>query len=123
MRSKLATLATTPLIGNTKSAAGLRDGIATLTEQGGSRPNATHNLILLTDGIMTQGDDPVALAALALSQNIKVHTITFSSQADQVLMQQVATAGGGSYYHAPDAATLHAIFQQLAETLPAMLVQ
>ncbi|MCA9158561.1 MAG: VWA domain-containing protein [Planctomycetales bacterium] len=123
VRSKLATLATRPLIGNTNIAAGLRDGIATLTEQGGSRPNATHNLILLTDGIMTQGDDPVALAALALSQNIKVHTITFSSQADQVLMQQVATAGGGSYYHAPDAATLHAIFQQLAETLPAMLVQ
>lgn len=50
----------------------------------------------------------MALAALALSQNIKVHTITFSSQADQVLMRRVATAGGGSYYHT-DAATLHAI--------------
>lgn len=123
VRSKLAARGTKPLIGNTNIAAGLRDGIATLTEQGGSRPNATHNLILLTDGIITQGDDPVELAALAKSQNIKVHTITFSAQADQELMQEVATAGGGTYHHAPDAATLHAIFQQLAETLPAMLVQ
>ena len=80
-------------------------------------------LILLTDGIITQGDDPVALAALALTQNIKVHTITFSAQADQALMEQVAIAGGGTFHHAPDSATLHAIFQQLAETLPAMLVQ
>lgn len=123
VRSKLATLGNKPLIGNTNIAAGLRDGIATLTEQEASRPNATHNLILLTDGIMTQGDDPVELAALALSQNIKVHTITFSAQADQTLMQDVATAGGGTYHHAPDAATLHAIFEQLAETLPAMLIQ
>ncbi len=123
VRSKLALHGTKPLIGNTNIAAGLRDGIATLTEQGSSRPNATHNLVLLTDGIITQGDDPVALAALALSQNIKIHTITFSAQADQELMEQVAIAGGGTYHHAPDAATLHAIFQQLAETLPAMLVQ
>lgn len=123
VRTKLAELGTKPLIGNTNIAAGLRDGISTLGSQGTSRPNATHNLILLTDGVMTQGDDPVELAALALTQNIKIHTITFSDQADQELMEQVAAAGGGTHYHAPDAETLHAIFQQLAETLPAMLVQ
>lgn len=123
IRTKLAEIGSKPLIGNTNIAAGLRDGINTLAAQGTSRPNATHNLILLTDGVITQGDDPVELAGLAVKQNIKIHTITFSDQADQALMQQVATAGGGNHYHAPDAATLHAIFQQLAETLPAMLVQ
>jgi Ca-activated chloride channel family protein len=123
VRTKLALIGTKPLIGNTNIAAGLRDGIATLAGQGASRPNATHNLILLTDGVITQGDDPVELAALALTQNIKVHTITFSAQADQDLMQRVAVAGGGAHYHAPDATTLHTIFQTLAETLPAMLVK
>ncbi len=123
IQSQLQVMGTKPLIGNTNIAAGLRDGISTLAGQGASRPNATHNLVLLTDGVLTQGDDPVALAALAQSQNIKVHTITFSAQADQALMLQVATAGGGNHYHAPDAATLNAIFTQLAETLPAMLVQ
>lgn len=123
IRTKLAAIGAKPLIGNTNIAAGLRDGISTLGSLGTSRPNATHNLILLTDGVITQGDDPVELAGLALKQNIKVHTITFSEQADQVLMAEVAAAGGGNHYHAPDAATLHAIFLELAETLPAMLVQ
>ncbi len=122
VRTKMTQLGTKPLIGNTNIAAGLRDGISTLLGTGTARSTATHNLVLLTDGMMTQGDDPVELAALALTQNIKVHTITFSAQADQTLMQAVAVAGGGSHYHAPDSATLHTIFQQLAETLPAMLV-
>ncbi len=122
VRAKMSVLGTKPLIGNTNIAAGLRDGISTLLGTGTARSTATHNLVLLTDGVITQGDDPVELAALALTQNIKVHTITFSEQADQTLMQAVAAAGGGNHYHAPDSATLHTIFQQLAETLPAMLV-
>ncbi len=123
VRSALTTRGSAPVIGNTNIAAGLRDGITTLTSQAASRPNASHNIVLLTDGIKTQGEDPVALAALALQQNISVHTVTFSSQADQDLMAQVAAAGGGQHYHAPDAATLTAIFETLAETLPAMLIQ
>lgn len=123
IRAALNAIGSKPVIGNTNIAAGLRDGINTLASQANSRPNASHNVVLLTDGIKTQGDDPIALAAAALTQNIKVHTITFSDQADQVLMQAVATAGGGQHYHAPDAATLTAVFTQLAETLPAMLIQ
>jgi Mg-chelatase subunit ChlD len=123
IRNQLTLIGSKPVIGNTNIAAGLRDGIATLASQASSRPNASHNLVLMTDGILTQGDDPVELAALALTQNIKVHTITFSAQADQDLMEQVAIAGGGQHYHAPDAATLTEIFTELAETLPAMLTQ
>ncbi len=123
VRGAMNSIGSRPLIGNTNIAAGLRDGIDTLSSLATSRPHATHNIVLLTDGIMTQGDDPVALAALALTQNIKVHTITFSAQADQTLMEQVATAGGGAHYHAPNAAALTTIFATLAETLPAMLVE
>ena len=121
--ARIDVIGSRPIIGNTNIAAGLRDGLSALAGQSTSRPHATHNIVLLTDGMLTQGDDPVALAATALSQNIKVHTITFSAQADQDLMQQVATAGGGFHYHAPDAATLSSIFATLAETLPAMLVE
>ncbi|MEZ6137720.1 MAG: VWA domain-containing protein [Pirellulaceae bacterium] len=123
IRSSLDTIASKPLIGNTNIAAGMRDGIAVLTTASGSRPNASRSLVLMTDGIMTQGDDPVAIAAAALADNITVHTITFSDQADQTLMAQVAAAGGGNHYHAPDGATLAEVFRTLAETLPAMLVQ
>ena len=123
IRSAVQAVGSGPVIGNTNIAAGLRDGINVLNSQSSSRPNASHNIVLLTDGIMTQGDDPVALAATALEQNISVHTVTFSSQADQDLMIEVAAAGGGSHYHAPDAATLTTIFETLAETLPAMLIE
>lgn len=122
VRTALDVRGSAPVIGNTNIAAGLRDGITALASQAASRPNASHNLVLLTDGIQTQGEDPVALAALALAQNISVHTVTFSDQADQELMEEVAEAGGGEHYHAPDAATLTAIFETLAETLPAMLI-
>lgn len=123
IRSSLTTVGSQPLIGNTNIAAGLRDGIAVLTTAAGSRPNALRSIVLLTDGVKTQGDDPVAIAAAALTNNITTHTITFSDQADQVLMAQVALAGGGDHYHAPDGATLAEIFRTLAETLPAMLIQ
>lgn len=123
IRTAMDLLGSKPVIGNTNIAAGLRDGIMTLSSQVQSRPNAQHSIVLLTDGVMTQGDDPVALAALALEQNISVHTVTFSDQADQVLMAQVAAAGGGEHYHAPDGETLTEIFRELAETLPAMLVK
>ncbi len=122
LRNKLTAIGNQPVIGNTNIAAGLREGITALTSEAASRPNAFRSVVLLTDGVMTQGDDPVALAAVALSQNITVHTITFSQQADQSLMQAVAAAGGGNHYHAPDAAALNATFRKLAETLPAMLV-
>ena len=123
IRSAINTIGSKPLIGNTNIAAGLRDGIATLTSASGSRPNASRSVILLTDGIMTQGDDPVALAAAALAENITIHTITFSDEADQVLMAEVAAAGGGEHHHAPDGAALAEVFRELAETLPAMLIQ
>ncbi len=96
--------------------------MAVLTTAAGSRPNASRSIVLLTDGIMTQGDDPIAIAAAALADNITVHTITFSDQADQELMAAVAAAGGGEHYHAPDGATLADVFRNLAETLPAMLI-
>ncbi len=123
IRASLKNTGSQPLIGNTNIAAGLRDGIAVLTTAAGSRPNATRSIVLLTDGVVTQGDDPVALAAIARTDNITIHTITFSAQADQELMKKVASAGGGEYYHAPDGATLAEVFRKLAETLPALLIQ
>lgn len=132
IRASMTFIGSKPVMGNTNIAAGLRDGINTLAAEATSRPNSAHNVVLFTDGVMTQGDDPVALAALALTQNIKVHTITFGEETALVgedglsgreRMAAVAAAGGGTYYHAPDAATLNAIFAELAETLPAMLIQ
>jgi Ca-activated chloride channel homolog len=112
-----------PLIGNTNIAAGLREGINSLTDPSKSRVTATKVIVLLSDGIKTQGDDPVELANTARSMNIKVCTIAFSAQADVALMKNVAAAGGGQFYNAPTAAQLETVFREIAETLPAMLTQ
>lgn len=121
INTKMNLLASRPLIGNTNIAAGLREGIHELVDPQRVRITSSKSIVLLTDGILSQGDDPVALAAQARDMNIRVHTVAFSAQADVNLMQRVATAGGGKCYVAPDAATLSAAFRTIAATLPNML--
>lgn len=116
-------LGSQPLIGNTNIAAGLREGINALTDPSNSRVTSCKTIVLLTDGILTQGDDPVQLATMARNMNIRIHTIAFSAQADADLMTRVAQAGGGQCYIAPDAESLRSVFKTIAATLPNMLTE
>ncbi len=118
----LARIAEEPIIGNTNIASGMQVGVGILTADG-ARITAKATMVVLTDGVWTQGTNPVEVAAAAAAANITVHTITFSEQADQVLMTQVAQAGGGNHYHAPTEEALHEAFRQIAETLPSVLVK
>ena len=120
---KLDDIAKNPLIGNTNIAAGLREGINVLTDPSSSRMTSCKTIILLTDGLLTQGDDPVQLATMARAMNIRIHTIAFSAQADADLMTRVAQAGGGQCYIAPDANALRSAFRTIAATLPNMLTE
>lgn len=123
MDTRLNAIATQPLIGNTNIAAGLREGVNALTDPTRSKITSSKSIVLLTDGLLTQGDDPVALATVAREMNIRIHTIAFSAQADVALMRRVAQAGGGQCYVAPDAASLTAAFRTIAATLPNMLTE
>jgi Ca-activated chloride channel homolog len=123
IKTRMNAIATNPLIGNTNIAAGLREGVNALTDPTRSRITSCKAIVLLTDGIKTQGDDPVALATMAREMNIRIHTIAFSAQADVNLMQQVAQAGGGQCYVAPTAASLTTAFRTIAATLPNMLTE
>lgn len=120
---KLELMGTVPLIGNTNIAAGLREGINALTDPSTSRMTSCKTIVLLTDGLLTQGDDPVELATMARNMNIRIHTIAFSAQADADLMTRVAQAGGGQCYVAPDAESLRNVFKTIAATLPNMLTE
>jgi len=121
--TKMGTNASQPLIGNTNIAAGLREGVNALTDPNLTRVTSCKTIVLLTDGILSQGDDPVALATTAREMNIRIHTIAFSAQADVLLMTRVAQAGGGQCYVAPNAASLEAAFRTIAATLPNMLTE
>ena len=109
-----------PIPGGTSISSGLDDAITVLTG-GSARPLAHKTVVLLTDGVHNHGPAPINSAYVAHAEGITIHTITFSAGADQAQMQAVAAATGGNHYHAPDAASLTAIFREIAMTLPVVL--
>lgn len=109
----MTTLNTTNWGGMTEIDAGVIAGRTELTSATYSRPNARKIMIVLTDGLYT-GADPVPEAATAAAQGIIVHSVTFGAGANQADMQHLAEVGNGTHHHAPDPATLTAIFRKLA---------
>jgi len=117
----------TPLLGNTNIEAGLNMAQTELT---GPRARVTANrtIILLTDGVATTGNLSIPSLTLAarLNSQIVTNTITFGGEANsgsaQSAMSGAATNGNGTFYAAPTAATLQQAFQQIADSLPAVLI-
>ncbi|MBX3440078.1 MAG: VWA domain-containing protein [Planctomycetaceae bacterium] len=113
VRTAMNTLNTSIWGGNTEIHSGVIRGTAALTDPVRSRPNAYKVMIVLTDGNYT-ADNPIPYAAAAANAGIIVHAVTFSDGANQEDMRELASVGGGSFYHAPDAETLEAVFRRLA---------
>ena len=105
--------------GSTNIEGGIARGVEACTTD--SRLFATKVMILLTDGIDTTKSDPVGAAKLATAYDIMIFTITFSDEADQATMKQVAAVGRGKHYHASNAADLKQIFQDIARQLPILI--
>jgi Ca-activated chloride channel homolog len=108
-------------MGLTNIHAGISEGVNSLMDSRYSRPWAIKVLIVLTDGRRTAGSDPVLAATSAFNQGIVVYAVTFSKEADQSLMRQVAAKGGGAHYHAATAEELLELFRTVARRLPTLL--
>ena len=104
--------------GGTAIGSGIQEGFNALR---GGRNWAVKVLIVMTDGIQNYGTDPVTSAKAAANTGIQIYTITFSNEADQTLMQQVAKIGAGKHFHAANAAALTNAFQQIADALPSLI--
>ena len=94
-------------------------------------------IILLTDGINNAGSvDPMTAAEIAKKYNVRVYTIGVGSEGmapypfptpygvqyqnmkvliDETLLQNIATATGGSYFRATDNEKLRGIYRQIDE--------
>jgi len=78
--------------------------------------------ILLTDGQNQCGGIPppcgdtftIQMAQIAKANNITIFTIGLSSAADAALLGQVASITGGTYYPAPDAASIRWIYYEIS---------
>jgi Mg-chelatase subunit ChlD len=115
-----------PLLGDTNISAGLTMAQTALT---GSlaRATADRTIILLTDGVPTEGNLNIAsvVQSIRTSSDIVTHVITFSAEAasgsNATMMQDAAADGNGMYFNAPTAAQLQQAFQDIADSLPAVL--
>ena len=65
--------------------------------------------------------NPINAAKNAVTDNITIHCICFLQSANQTTCQDVASMTGGKFYYATDSASLTAIFQTIANSLPVAL--
>jgi Mg-chelatase subunit ChlD len=79
------------------------------------------HLLLLSDGQPNRGitdrNQLAALAASAAERGVGLSTVGFGPDHDELLMQALADAGGGSYHYVESAADIPAVFQREATDL------
>lgn len=114
IESGMTRLSNGEMLGNTNIYAGIQSGITVLTDAARMRKSAEKVMIVLTDGVATDGASPLLAAQDAKAKRITIHTVTFSGGADQTTMKQVALTTGGTHYHAPTPAELVDIFRKIA---------
>ena len=109
--------------GKTNVGGGIMEAIAALNHPTKSRPWANQVMVLMSDGNHNTGTDPLTAAEEAVAAEIPIYTVSFSTEADQDLMQQIADMTGGAHYFAVDAQQLNDAFRSIARRLPSMLTQ
>lgn len=109
--------------GATNIGSGIHEALNALDASGYSRPWAAKVIVVMTDGIHNVGSNPEWAASDAFNAGVTVYTITFSAEADQSRMAQVAINGGGKHFHANDGAALQQAFTDIARSLPTLLTE
>ncbi|MEM9645963.1 MAG: vWA domain-containing protein [Planctomycetota bacterium] len=109
--------------GGTNIGEGMMAGGAAVNDSARSRPFASKVLIVMSDGIHNVGHDPKHAAKILADQGITVFTVTFSQEADQTRMKEIADMCGGQHFHAVSASQLSDAFQAIARSLPTLLTR
>lgn len=80
-------------------------------------------MIVMTDGRHNRGPEPRENAKKLAADGVKIHTITFGSDADRPRMEEVALIGGGRHFHADNGSELREIYREIALTLSTMITE
>ena len=107
--------------GGTNIGGGIEAGVDILSGSSSSRTGAVKVIIVLTDGIHNIGRNPNRAANNAADDGALIFTVTFSNEADQARMQQVANTGAGKHFHATNADDLIEVFRAISKELPNLL--
>lgn len=109
--------------GGTNIGDGLREGAAALNDPDLTRDFALKVVVLMTDGIHNFGTEPDRAARRLAGENITVFTVTFSDEADQERMKEVAEICSGQHFHAVTREQLSEAFKQIARSLPTLITK
>ncbi|MBB3207120.1 Flp pilus assembly protein TadG [Rhodopirellula rubra] len=109
--------------GGTAIGKGLQEGLAAITDASVARPYAVKVMILLTDGIHNTGTSPESVSWSLKNAGVTLFTITFSNEAGQNRMKNLAENCGGLHFHAVDATQLTTAFEDIARRLPSLMTQ
>ena len=112
-----------PATGFTAIGQGLQFGTDSLVSDANARPFAEKAIILMTDGIENREPFVDTVVPTAQLRDHVVFTISFGSDADQALMQQVALDTGGEHFHAADGDELRQVFLDIARTLAVTTIE
>ncbi len=123
--SAMSNLRSQEVNGATAIGSGMTEGVKNFATSK-ARPFSSKTMVVLTDGYENSGPiGAVAAAKQITAGNVTIHTITFGQGANTSLMKQVAQIGNGRFYDVDggDAETLTAVFQDIVNNLPTILVQ
>jgi Ca-activated chloride channel homolog len=119
----LAEYSSKPIMGGTNIRLGLIMARRQLLGSPWRRITAQRSIVLFSDGLYTDSTDPRTVISDLKANDITVHTISLSSQADQALMRELAEQTGGTHVHADSSTDLRRAFRTIAESLPTILIQ
>ncbi|MFG0288940.1 MAG: VWA domain-containing protein [Rhodopirellula sp. JB044] len=109
--------------GGTAIGTGLYEALGAITDESVARPYAVKVMILLTDGIHNTGTSPESASWSIKDAGVTLFTITFSNEAGQNRMKNLAENCGGLHFHAVDATQLTAAFEDIARRLPSLMTE
>lgn len=107
--------------GTSNVGAGIMEGINALGHKGTARHWASRVMIVFSDGKHNSGYDPLAAARTAANQKVTIYTVSFSDEANQTQMKQIADIGSGAHFHATTGSELSTAFREIARSLPTLL--
>lgn len=109
--------------GLTNIGGGIEVGNTSLQSDPNNRGFATKVILVLTDGIHNTGTSPEVAARAAIQDDVTIFTVTFSTEANQSRMRNVAQIGKGKHFHANSAAELTQAFEEIAQSLPTLIIE
>lgn len=107
--------------GTSNIGGGMMESLGALGHKGTARPWASRVMIVFSDGKHNSGFDPLAAARAAANQKVTIYTVSFSDEANQAQMKQIADIGSGSHFHATTGNELSTAFREIARSLPTLL--